>query len=173
MFIVRQAVEDDLDSLYQMSLELQDHVEASNPKIWRLSKLGRESKKNEIAEAFHDSSKMIVVAVNQEEYLVGMAIGQILNKEKMTIKVVGVIERVIVSKRWRSKGIGLKLVAALTNFFAENGVEDITLRYVIGNTEGEAFWKALGFEPRIEIANIKPHRLSENLRKLSSSSIYQ
>ena len=167
--MVRQAVDDDLDSLFRMSLELQDHVETSNPKIWRLSKSGRESIRIEIADALHDDNTMIFVAVN-EDNTVGMAIGQILRKEKMKVKMVGAINRVIVKKGWRRKGIGLKLVAALSNFFNENGVEDITLRYIIGNSEAEAFWEGLGFEPRIKIANVTPNKLGENLKKHMSVS---
>ena len=110
-----------------------------------------------------------VVATGGEGELVGMATGRILRKEEMTVKVAGSIERVIVRKKWRGGGIGTRLVAALSSFFDEKGVGDITVRYVLGNVEGETFWKGLGFEPRIEIANIGPGKLRQELKKLMGS----
>jgi ribosomal protein S18 acetylase RimI-like enzyme len=163
--ILRKATEDDLDDLAQMALELQGHVESSNPKIWRMSEVGSQSTKAEMIDALHDPDVMIVVASNKEEELLGMAMGRILRKDKMTIKIAGSIERIIVSGKWRGRGIGTRLVDALSDFFEEKGVKDITLRYVFGNVEGEAFWRGLGFEPRIAIANVKPERLREELRK--------
>ena len=52
------------------------------------------------------------------------------------------------------------------NFFiayTKDGVEDISLRYVLGNQEGERFWHGLGFEPLICTADAK---LAEVRRKL-------
>jgi hypothetical protein len=37
----------------------------------------------------------------------------------------------------------------MTQFFAQHDVEDVSLRYVAGNKQAQAFWTALGFSPRI------------------------
>jgi hypothetical protein len=56
-------------------------------------------------------------------------------------------------------------VALLCRFFASEDVEDITLRYVVGNEEADAFWSALGFSPRIITAGaqrvVLEHRVLE------------
>jgi len=56
---------------------------------------------------------------------------------------------VFVEEPYRRRGVGTRLVLALCQFFAAHGVEDISLRYVIGNRQAERFWNRLGFEPRI------------------------
>jgi len=59
----------------------------------------------------------------------------------------------------------LKPLIVPLSILIDRFVGDITVRYVLGNVEGEAFWKGLGFEPRIEIANVEPGRLKQELRK--------
>jgi len=43
-------------------------------------------------------------------------------------------------------------------------VEDVTLRYVIGNREAEEFWNGLGFQPIINTANARLMELEERLK---------
>jgi GNAT superfamily N-acetyltransferase len=51
-----------------------------------------------------------------------------------------------VVKELRRKGVGRRLVKELCKFFKSNKVEDLTVRYIIGNKEAEGFWRKLGFE---------------------------
>ena len=39
------------------------------------------------------------------------------------------------------------MVEALCRFFDSEGVEEVTLRYVVGNTVAEQFWTKLSFKP--------------------------
>ncbi len=163
--ILRRATDGDVDGLYRMALELQDHVEASNPRIWRLSEEGRRSKRSEVMAALRDPDGVVIVAVDEGGAVCGMATARILREEKLTVKAAGSIETVVVEKRWRGRGIGTRLVAALCDFFDEMGVRKIRVGYVLGNVEGEAFWKGLGFEEVIQIADAKLGELSQELRR--------
>jgi hypothetical protein len=54
-------------------------------------------------------------------------------------------------------------VAELCRFFADKGVEDLSLRYVVGNEEAAAFWSALGFAPRILTAGARRSEIEARL----------
>jgi len=70
-----------------------------------------------------------------------------------------------VDPRNRRKGVATTLVRDTLNYFNKEKVEEITLRYQIGNKEAEEFWTRLGFQPIITTANTTPEKLKENLRK--------
>jgi GNAT superfamily N-acetyltransferase len=59
------------------------------------------------------------------------------------------VDQAFVRADHRRAGVGKQLVARLCHFFAAEEVEDISLRYVVGNAEADAFWSAIGFSPRI------------------------
>jgi len=61
-------------------------------------------------------------------------------------------------------GIGRRLVGELCRFFASKNVEEVTLNYIIGNKEGEGFWKTLGFKPIRIGANVQFKELMERVR---------
>jgi GNAT superfamily N-acetyltransferase len=96
-----------------------------------------------------DSKARIVVAVNGDGAIFGMAVGRIHFQDTYVPNVSASIDMVFVEKPYRRRGVGTQLVLALCQFFAAHGVEDISLRYVIGNRQAEQFWSRFGFEPRI------------------------
>jgi predicted GNAT family acetyltransferase len=68
---------------------------------------------------------------------------------------VGTISTVYVIPKFRRKGIGTSLIRQLCEFFTSQNVEQVTLRYIIGNKQAEKFWKKLGFKPLIASAQTK------------------
>ena len=64
----------------------------------------------------------------------------------------GQIDQAFVRADHRRAGVGTRLVGALCRFFAEQGADDLTLRYVTTNAEAASFWSALGLSPRITTA---------------------
>ncbi|MBM3235737.1 GNAT family N-acetyltransferase [Candidatus Poribacteria bacterium] len=71
------------------------------------------------------------------------------------------IELLFVREAYRRQAVGTKLVLILCEFFSSQGVQDISVRYVVGSSEGEGFWTRLGFKPRIVTAGVKRQRLKE------------
>lgn len=64
---------------------------------------------------------------------------------------------------WRRRGIGTQLVSALCRFFDSKNIQEITLRFALGNKEAEIFWKTLGFQPLIVTVNTRLETLKEKL----------
>lgn len=160
---IRIAGEPDIESLAEMALSLQVHVETSNPGIWRLNDIGRREIRVEMIRLLSDPEAQVLVAVDTMDKAVGFAIGRVLHRDKYDLKTVGSIERIFVKEECRRCGLGKKLVMGLCNLFEERGANEITLRYVIGNEEGERFWKGLGFKAKIEVAGINRRALVKNL----------
>jgi ribosomal protein S18 acetylase RimI-like enzyme len=51
----------------------------------------------------------------------------------------------------RRRGIGSALVAAAYEWIAGRGVERVEVRVAARNTEGQAFWRALGFDDLMDV----------------------
>lgn len=78
-----------------------------------------------------------------------MVFGRVVTNEQYLPSRTGVVDQLFVQPRYRRAGVGSALVAELCRYFARQGVDDISLRYVAGNHEAQSFWVALGFRPRI------------------------
>jgi ribosomal protein S18 acetylase RimI-like enzyme len=89
------------------------------------------------------------VAEHVEAGVVGVIFGRVTTSKRYVPSQAGVIDQAYVHKKHRRAGVGSQLVAELCRYFAAQGVEELTLRYVVGNDEAAVFWKRLGFEPRI------------------------
>jgi GNAT superfamily N-acetyltransferase len=73
------------------------------------------------------------------------------------------VDQVFVDERHRRAGVGSQLVAKLCRFFGEQGIDDLSLRYVAGNEEANRFWTDLGFVPRISIVGAKRQVVEKHL----------
>ncbi len=148
-YTIRPAQKTDLDRLTELLLALQDHVEASNSDLWRMSPESRGNLKGQIAARLRAESSCALVAEHEEDGVVGVVFGRIISNKRYTPSQAGQIDQAFVRTDHRRGGVGSCLVAELCRFFAAEGVADISLRYVVGNEEASRFWKALGFAPRI------------------------
>jgi GNAT superfamily N-acetyltransferase len=90
-----------------------------------------------------------LVAEHPADGVVGMIFGRITVNERYLPSVAGVVDQVFVHEAHRRSGVGTMLMARVCRYFAGQQVTDLSLRYVVGNQQADAFWRALGFEPRI------------------------
>jgi GNAT superfamily N-acetyltransferase len=148
-YTIRSAQRADLDRLVELLLALQDHVEASNPDLWRMSPESRGNLKGQIAGRLRAEGSCALVAEHDEDGVVGVIFGRIVSNKRYIPSQAGQIDQAFVRTDHRRGGVGSCLVAQLCRFFAAEGVADISLRYVVGNEEASRFWTALGFAPRI------------------------
>jgi len=51
----------------------------------------------------------------------------------------------------RRRGIGRRLVDAVTDWIRERGVRRVEVRVVVRNAEGQAFWRALGYADLVDV----------------------
>jgi len=160
-YSTRAAEESDIDCLVNMRGLLQKHVEDSNSNIWRLSTKGYKQLKQQSIKWIHNKDTRVLLVVDNRGQAVGFAMGKICRHQEYLPQVSGIIGQVFIKKEYRRQGIGRKLIVELCKFFALNKVEDISVRYVSGNQEGERFWKKLGFKVRIKTAGTKRKNLLE------------
>ena len=163
-YVLRPAQAADLDRLIELLLALQDQIEASNPDLWRMVPEARHNLKGQIAGRLKAANSCALVADHDEDGVVGAIFGRIVVNNRYTPSRAGQIDQLFVRADHRRVGAGSRLVALLCRFFASEGVEDITIRYVVGNEEADAFWTALGFSPRIITAGAGREALEHHLR---------
>jgi GNAT superfamily N-acetyltransferase len=151
-YTIRPAQRVDLDRLTALQLALQDHLEASNPSLWRMSDQTRAQLKGQLAARLAVPGGCVMVAEHIEDGVVGVIYGRIVTNKGYTPSRTGMVDQAFVQPQHRRRGVGARLVAELCRFFAGQGIEDLSLRYVTGNEEAAGFWVALGFTPRIVTA---------------------
>jgi len=93
-----------------------------------------------------------LAAEHIEDGVVGVIYGRAVTNKGYTPNRTGMVDQAFVEPQHRRRGVGARLVAELCRFFAGQGIEDLSLRYVTGNEEAAGFWTALGFTPRIVTA---------------------
>jgi ribosomal protein S18 acetylase RimI-like enzyme len=149
--LIRKATRSDIEKLVGLRLLLQQHCEESNSLIWRLTDEGKALLRQKVENGLADRNSHILVAELNGE-IVGSAHGEVIHRTDYWPKTVGSISTVYVVGKFRRKGVGALLVKKLCEFFDAEGVEDVTLRYIVGNKEAEGLWKKLGFRQVITTA---------------------
>lgn len=162
--MVRDAKPSDTDKLVELRLSLQRHVEESNPMIWRITAEGVGLLRQGLEEAMRADQDRLVVATTNGE-VIGFAHGQVSRRTDYRPNAVGTISNIFVQREFRGRGVGRRLVGGLCQFFRMKNVEDVTLRFAIGNREAEGFWRGLGFKPLINTANAHLEELEERLEE--------
>jgi GNAT superfamily N-acetyltransferase len=162
-YSLRPAQAADLDSLIELLLALQDQIEMSNADLWRMNPSARRNLKGQISARLKAASSCALVAEHEEDGIIGVIFGRIVTNNRYTPSRAGQVDQAFVRADHRRAGIGSQLVALLCRFFASEDVEDITLRYVVGNEEAAAFWSALGFAPRIITAGARRESMEDRL----------
>jgi ribosomal protein S18 acetylase RimI-like enzyme len=145
----RRAEACDLESVYALYLALQDHLEAADPDLWRMTPAARQRLRGQLAARLSARESCALVAEHEQQSVVAMILGRIVTNNHYLPARSGSIDQLYVHPAHRRQGIGSQLVAGVWRFFLDHGVEDVALRTMAGNEQAAAFWSALGFTPRI------------------------
>ncbi len=148
-YTIRPAQTADVARLAALYLELQDHIEASNPDLWQMTRHARSRVKSQLPARLQAPDSCALVAEHGTDGVVGMAFARITVNQHYSPARTGTIDQLFVGAAHRRRGLGSALVARLCLWFSERDAGDISLRCVSGNQEAAAFWAALGFSPRI------------------------
>jgi aminoglycoside 6'-N-acetyltransferase I len=160
---IRETQPEDRNQLVEMRLLLQNHLETSNPGIWHMTEQGKQEIGQDIDQMLSDEDGRVMIA-EEDESITGYAYGHVSHRTTLTPKIVGFIYGIYVRELYRRRGTGTRLVEELCKFFRAENVEEVNLRYVLDNREGEEFWKALGFKPVIHTANTSLQTLESRLQ---------
>jgi ribosomal protein S18 acetylase RimI-like enzyme len=134
-----------VERIVELRLLLQEHAEKSNPLIWRMTGEGKKLLKQKVENELADSNIHVLIAEADGE-IIGYVQGEVMCRSDYVPRTVGHVSLMYVVKELRRKGVGRRLVKELCEFFNSDKVEDLTVRYIIGNKEAEGFWRKLGFE---------------------------
>jgi ribosomal protein S18 acetylase RimI-like enzyme len=148
-YLIRPAQKADLDHLVELMIALQDHLEAANPDLWKLKGEARANLKGQLATRLEAQDVCALVAEHDRDGIIGAIFGRIVANNRYIPNRAGQVEQAFVREAHRRGGVGTRLVAELCHFFSEQDIEDISLRYIVGNREAAGFWASLGFSPRI------------------------
>lgn len=167
-FLVRRATCSDIEKLIELRILLQQHCEDSNRLIWHMTPHGKALLREKVENELVDNKRRTLVAEMSGE-TIGFIQGEVERRIDYLPTTVGSISTAYVVKEFRRKGVGEMLVKRLCEFFSSEGVEDVTLRYIIGNREAEGLWKKLGFQPVITTAKTVLDRLKSGTSVSSSA----
>lgn len=161
---IRNASSLDLDEIVKMRLSLQKHAEKANPLIWRYTDERKRLIRQELEEHFKDENNLILIAEAKGE-IVGLIHGAAQHRTDYIPNDIGNILTIYVHENFRRRGIGSRLVQEVCRFFRSRNVQEVYLRYVLGNKEAEKFWARLGFKPILVTANTQIDTIEERLKK--------
>lgn len=164
--IIKRAASSDVERIVELRLLSQEHAEKSNPLIWRITEDGKKLLKQKVEDDLANSNIHVLLAETDGK-AIGYVQGEVTRRSDHMPKTVGHISLMYVVKQFRRKGVGRRLMKELFKFFSSNNVEDLTVRYIVGNKEAEGFWRKLGFKSIITTSSTYPKELDA---KLSSES---
>lgn len=148
-YAIRRARPDDLDRLVELVLALQDHLEGSNPGLWRMTEEARHRISRQVLGRVHAPQSWVFVAEHEGDGVVGVVFGRTATNNRYAPSRTGIVDQAYVRTEHRRQGLATRMVSDLCRVFADEGVSDVSLRFVAGNQEAAGFWSALGFAPRI------------------------
>ena len=161
--IIRKAEASELDLIVEMQLSLQRHLENCSSSIWRYTEERKKLLRQDYEKYLTDKDSLLLVAE-----LKGKVVGFIsLNVTRRTDhlpNIIGNIGSIYILENLRRQSIGKRLVREACQFFKSKNAENLYLRYVLGNSEGENFWKKLGFKPILVTAGTNINTVEDCLK---------
>ena len=102
-----------------------------------------------------NENHIIMIALDANDNVLGMILGDILDKPWLVCPKVGHVANLIVSVTARRKGIGKMLMDAFVSKCKKCGVQEITLGVYNKNKDSYNFYIKYGFEPSEQRMSIK------------------
>jgi len=147
---IRKATTKDVSAIVELWKELMDLHKAVEPFFSR-SRTGHKAFADFIAKKRLASENAYVCVAAAGKDIVGYCMANIEKYPPvLQIKEAGRIENLAVTKKWRNKGIGQRLLKKVRKWFSEKGVCRIEVRVSIANKSATRFWAKMGFKPYLE-----------------------
>lgn len=140
---IRRATKKDLTRIVELSVQL---YKTEQPFDKNLKDEYYETKKGTkgLLKDIKDKKRIFLVAI-YEENVVGYIDGYIYDKEDVYIEKMAYLDRIIVDKNYKGKGIATKLVDEFSNQLKKENVKFIKLNAFKGNKPAIALYEKMGF----------------------------
>lgn len=145
-----------------MHLSLQEQLENNNSSIWKYTENKKRLLERQYAEHLVDENSLVLVA-EAEAKVVGFLLATVSARTEYVPSIIGSLSTIFVEENYRRQGIGSRLIRKAYRFFSSKKAENIYVRYVMGNKEGEGFWKHLGFKTIIVTAGTLTSKIKEQI----------
>jgi GNAT superfamily N-acetyltransferase len=140
----------DLDRVVGLWSALMGHHEALDPH-WRAAPGAEDERRRLLARLLADADAAVRVW-DEEGDLLGFCAAQIEVASPMAAeRARAEITDLFVCQDSRRRGIGRRLVEAVTDWIRERGVRRVEVRVAVRNAEGQAFWRALGYADLVDV----------------------
>jgi len=149
---IRDAVKADRDEIVFMMNRFQDHMESCNPNIWHITVHGRDAIPDRVDDMLSGIRKTFIAEMSK--YIIGFAHCHVERRLNYYPGTVGYLDMLYVKKNNRREGGASRLIRRVCNYFTNEHVLEVNLRYVVDNVEAETLWSSLGFKPVIITVNV-------------------
>ena len=160
--IIRKATSADSDEIEFMMLDFEDHMELTNPNVWRITDSGRSEIHKHVKDLFSDIRQTFVA---EGEDVIGFASAHVIRRANFNPGTIGFIDMIYVKEEHRRKRVALKLLSKITDYFIKENVNEVNLRYVVGNTVAETLWSELGMQSVLLTVNASLAIFTERLQE--------
>ena len=146
--MIRTAEEKDIAKIGDLLSQVDMVHHNGRPDIF---KIGKKYSDNELKELLQDSQRPILVAVNQNDEVMGYCFcifKQYLNDAVLTDIKTLYIDDLCVDEKLRGKHIGKELYAAAVNLAKENSCYNVTLNVWSCNPSAIKFYESQGLVPQ-------------------------
>ena len=154
---IRRAGPRDLEVVTGLWLTLGDHHAALDPAFGvRSDDRGRSEAREIVRRLLRDPDATLLLWEGDAGRALGLAIVRAARAPGVALE----DERAEISDLWvdpeaRRRGIGRALADALLAWVRQRGVGRVTVRVAVANAEGQAFWRALGFDDLLDVLQLR------------------
>lgn len=146
---IRRAETRDMDRINDLLMQVELVHHGIRPDLFKNG--GRKYTDEELAAIIADDQRPILVATDENEYLLGYAFcifKQYLNDNIMTDIKTLYIDDLCVDEACRGQHIGRQLYEAVLAYAREHGCYNVTLNVWAGNDKAQGFYESCGFKPQ-------------------------
>ncbi|MHC4619221.1 MAG: GNAT family N-acetyltransferase [Planctomycetota bacterium] len=147
---IRKARQGDIGAVVELWKELMDFHKALDP-VFARSRGGHKAFAEYLRKEYIGGDRRRAWVAQAGREIVGLCMAVIEdNAPVLVLKQHGRIEGLVVTKKWRGKGIGEKLLRRARRWFREKGMSRVEVHHSAANDLAAAFYVRMGFRPYLK-----------------------
>ena len=142
---IREGTEDDLDQVTTLWQALVHHHMELDPRLPSITADGTIRWQERLAKSMEEPAFRLLVAEDNDREILGFITGFLrFGPDVFESHKIGKIADIFVAEQWRRRGIGMRLLAALTEWFRSEQVDSVEMSMVVRNPAAVSFWRSVG-----------------------------